>query len=408
MSLDKILNTLDEQGKLFHEFKRANDERLAKIEANAGVGEISEKLARMEAAFDKNEATVENLEKAISASKRPDFQSAPVDNKYLAAFKKFLVTGDDTEVRAFKAAVKVGTDVDGGFAVPENLDTQVDKLMLESSPMMQICGVKRFGPNYQKLVNVRGAVTANSAELAVISETDTSKLVKISTVYGKRVAAPVISEESLSDMFFDPESWVKEDVAEELMEEIETELVTGTGLLNTTKGFLAYPTASTADGTRAFGTIQYLATGVSAGFKALDAATGVNPADDLIDMQTALKEKHHAGALWLMNRSVKGTVRKMKDNDGNYIWQPRITLGELDVLLGYPLRTSHAMPAAAAGSLSVAFGDFNRAITLVIRPGIYVVRDNITQAPNLRFVFSKRYGLMLRNSEAIKLLKFSA
>jgi HK97 family phage major capsid protein len=197
-------------------------------------------------------------------------------------------------------------------------------------------------------------------------------------------------------------------VAEEMMEDLETEFVSGDGQLNATKGFLSYLTADTADGVRPFGTLQFIKTGVDGNLAALDADTGVSPADKLIDLQTALKEKHHAGAIWLMNRSVKGTVRKIKDNDGNYVWQPRLTLSEPETLLGYQLRTSHAMPAAATNSLSIAFGDFKRGITIVIRPGMYVVRDNVTKAPNIRFVFSKRYGLMLRNSEAIKLLKFAA
>jgi len=407
MSLEKILNTLDEQGKLFHEFKKANDERVAKLEANGAVGEVNTKLAKMEAAFQKNEETLENLEKAIAANNRIDFGKSPEKERHAKAFAKFVITGDDSELKAIKAAVKVSSDPDGGFAVPEDLDAVVDKLMLESSPMMQLCGIKRFGANYSKLVNVRGATTVNSAELAVISETATSKLVKITPVYGKRVAEPIISQESLEDMMFDPEEWVRDDVSEELFENLEEEFITGDGSLNKTKGFLSYPTSTAVDGTRAFGALQIINSGVSAGFKALNAATGVNPADSLIDMQTALKEKHHAGSVWLVNRSVKGTMRKFKDNDGNYLWQPRITIGEQEMLLGYPLRTSHFMPAAAAGSLSVVFGDFKRAILLIARPGLSVVRDPYTQAPNLRFVFSKRYGLMLRNSEALKILRFA-
>lgn len=407
MSLEKILNTLDEQGKIFHEFKKTNDERLSKIEAKAGgIGEVEEKLNRMSAAMDKNEIAVENLEKHIAAVAKPEFGNAKPNAAHKAAFEKFLRTGDDSDMRAIKAAVKTSSDPDGGYAVPENIDSQVDKILLESSPMLQICGTKTFGANYSKLVNVRGNVSANSAELAVIEETETSKLVKVTPVYGKRVSAPLISEESITDIFFDAESWIKEDVAEEMMEDLETEFITGTGQLNATKGFLAYTSTDEADGVREFGKLQYIKSGVNGALATL--ATGVNPLDKLIDLQTALKEKHHANAIWLMNRSMKGTVRKVKDSDENYVWQPRVSLAEAETLLGYQLRTSHAMPAAGTGSLSIAFGDFKRGITIIIRPGMYVVRDNVTKAPNIRFVFSKRYGLMLRNSEAIKLLMLAS
>ena len=83
-------------------------------------------------------------------------------------------------------------------------------------------------------------------------------------------------------------------------------------------------------------------------------------------------------------------------------------MGEEPMLLGYPITISDAMPDIAADSLSIAFGDFKRAITIQVRPGLYIVRDNVTAYPNIYLNFSKRYGLMLRDSRAIKVMKFAA
>lgn len=409
MSLEKILATLEEQGKAFHAFKEANDERLSKLEAGkGGVGEIEAKLEKINATLDAQEQTVENLEKELVKSKKAAIVvgSGAPNAEHRAAFRSFIKTGDVNALKAIQNSVRIDNDPDGGFAVPEELDSEVERLFKDSGAMMDVCRVKTAGKGYHKLFNIGGATVVDGKELEIIDNTETSKLVKISPVWGKKEAKPLLSQEAIEDMFFSAEEFVREDVIEEMAEDIEPELIIGDGSAGKTKGLLAYLKSTDADGTRAFGALQYRKTGVSAGFKV--TSTTVSPADDLIDLTTDLKEKYQNNAIFLMNRATKGAVRKFKDNNGVYIWQPRLALDMPEMLLGYGIKTSAGMPVVAANSYSIAFGDFDKAVTIVLRPGLYVVRDPYSKKPNVEFIFVKRYGLMLRHSESVKLLQNAA
>lgn len=406
MSIEKILATLEEQGKVFHAFKEANDERIKKLEAGqAGVGEIENKLEKMTAALDKNEQTVENLEKELVKSKKAVIVTGAGNAEHREAFRDFI-KGDGTKLKAIQNTIRTDNDPDGGFAVPEELDSEVERLFKDSGAMMAICRVKTAGKGYHKLFSVGGTEVVDGKELEIIDNTATSKLVKISPIWGKKEAKPLLSQEAIEDMFFNAEEFVREDVLEVMAEDIESELLIGDGSAGKTKGLLAYTKSDAVDGTRAFGAIQYRKTGVSAGFKATSAT--VNPADDLIDLTADLKEKYHNNAIFLMNRSTKSAVRKFKDNNGAYIWQPRLAIDMPEMLLGYGIKTSAGMPTVAANSYSIVFGDFDKAVTIVLRPGLYVVRDPYSKKPNVEFIFVKRYGLMLRHSEGVKLLQNAA
>ncbi|MBF0406466.1 MAG: phage major capsid protein [Candidatus Riflebacteria bacterium] len=407
MSVEKVLAELENQGKIFHEFKKANDERVEKLEkGQAGVGEIEQKLERMNAALDKAEETIQNLEKHVAKNNRPGFAEGKVTDEHKKAFKLFLTNGDATQLKAIRNTVRTDSDTDGGLAVPDELDRQVESLFEDSGAMMNLCLVKTAGKGYQKLFNVKGTNVVNTSEMEIIENTSTSKLVKITPVWGKKEAKPLLSQEAIEDIFFDAEAFVKEDVFEELEESFELELLQGTGASGATKGLLLYDKSTDVDGTRAFGSIQYLKTGVSGGFKTPTAS--VSPADDLIDVQSALKEKFQKNATWLMNRKTKGAVRKFKDANGAYIWQPRLDLDTPEMILGDRVATSHGMPIVAANSYSIIYGDFKKATTIVLRPGLYVVRDPYSKKPNVEFIFVKRYGFMLRNSEGLKILQNAA
>ena len=147
-------------------------------------------------------------------------------------------------------------------------------------------------------------------------------------------------------------------------------------------------------------TLGTVATGTSGGF---DAAA---PIDDLIDLVYAVRAGYRANAHWLMNRSVQGEIRKFKDADGNYIWQPGAKAGEPSLLLNFPIAEAEDMPDIAADSLSIAFGDFSRGYLVVDRIGIQVLRDPYTSKPYVLFYTTKRVGGGVQDFDAIKLMKF--
>ena len=109
-----------------------------------------------------------------------------------------------------------------------------------------------------------------------------------------------------------------------------------------------------------------------------------------------------------MNRGTQSLVRKMKDNVGDYLWQPSTTPGVAPTLMGYPVDEAEDMPDVATDSLAVAFGDFQRGYLVVDRIGIRVLRDPYSAKPYVLFYTTKRVGGGVQDFEAIKLLKFSA
>lgn len=406
--MEELLKELQEQRQIFEDFKAAN-ETMVKAKADGkSIAELEEKLTKINDAMCKQAELIDKLEEAQAKQNSPGFLDDTTP-KNIEAFKAFLRNGDQNSyMNAIRASVRTDQDADGGVAVPTELDKVVEQLARQSGAMMDLCEVVAGGVGMQKLVDVKGSGVVNSAELQIIESTPTGKLVKVTPVWGKLEAKPLLSQEAVEDIYFDVESWVEEGVGEAIEDSIEKELIIGLGSDNETKGFLAYGTSEEEDEARAFGKFQFIKTGVSGGFVAVSAANGASPIDTFLDVESKLKESYQKNASWLMKGSTKTAIRKFKDAQANFLWQPRVSLTEPETLLGYPIRTSAYMPAVADNALCVAFGDFKRALRIVLRPNLYIVRDPYSRKPNVEYCFTKRYGLMLKNTEAIKLIKTAA
>ncbi|MEQ1650700.1 MAG: phage major capsid protein, partial [Hyphomicrobiaceae bacterium] len=175
--------------------------------------------------------------------------------------------------------------------------------------------------------------------------------------------------------------------------------VNGDGI-NKPKGFLAYPTV--ANSAHTFGSLGTISTGAAGSF----AAT--NPSDKLIDLIYAVKAGYRGNGSFVMNRATQSVIRKMKDAEGNYLWQPAASANSNSTLMGFPVTEAEDMPDIAADSPAVAFGDFNRGYLIVDRVGVRVLRDPYTAKPYVLFYTTKRVGGGVQDFDAIKLLKFSA
>lgn len=153
------------------------------------------------------------------------------------------------------------------------------------------------------------------------------------------------------------------------------------------RGFTSYPTGTT------YGTVQQIGSGSS----------GVVTADGLFSTLYALKAPYSMNASWLMQRLTVAAVRKLKDSQNRYLWEPALTAGQPETLLGRPLYFANDMAAIGAGSLSIACGDFKSGYQIVDRAGIRVLRDPFTSKPNVIFYATKRVGGDVVDFDAIKL-----
>ena len=208
---------------------------------------------------------------------------------------------------------------------------------------------------------------------------------------------PAATSTLLDDSAVNIDEWIAEEVQAAFAEQETTAFVNGDGV-NKPRGFLNY--TSVAESSWSWGNIGYLATGVDGDFAAS------NPSDTLIDLIYTVKSAYRANSNWVLSRSTQAEIRKIKDADGNYIWQPANRPGEQPSLLGYPVTEVEDMPAIGSDSLSIAFGDFNRGYLIVDRLGLRVLRDPYSSKPYVLFYTTKRVGGGVQDFDAIKFLKF--
>lgn len=347
------------------------------------------------------EVKADALEESFDAVKLPAerpmlIASAPEGTRRFV--DGYLRRGEAIEAKSFTAA----TNADGGFALPREIDERIDATLKAVSPIRRIANVVRVGTaGYRKLVAQNGVVSGWASEIAARPETATPTFNEIVPPMGDLYANPAASQAMLDDAAFDVESWLAGEIATEFARAEGAAFVSGSGT-NRPKGFLTFPTATTSDATRAFGTLQYVAAGAAGAFVA------ANPQDRLVDLVTALRPPYRQGATWVMNSRTLATVRKFKTTDGAYIWQPGLIAGNGDTLLGYPVIEAEDMPDIAADSLSIAFGNFQAGYIITERAETAILRDPYTNKPFVYFYASKRIGGTVANSEAIKLMKFAA
>ncbi|MEX0300489.1 MAG: phage major capsid protein [Kordiimonas sp.] len=315
------------------------------------------------------------------------------DREHKDAFiQGFMQKGDDTALKALETKA-LSTGGDGGFAVPTVIDAEIEKQLKALSPLRSIVKVKTIETgNYTRLVNEGGAGSGWVGETGGRTETNTPSLKQVAIEPGEIYANAAATQRALDDMQFDAEAWLQEEVAEEFAIREGAAIVDGSGT-DQPKGFLH------ADYASSIGTLK---TGVDGGFAASDAA------DILVDLVHALSARYRQGAKFVMNSKTLAAVRKMKDADGNFIWRAGLAEGQPDMLLGYPVVEAEDMPDVATGSRSIAFGNFERAYTLVERQGVRVLRDPYSNKPYVNFYATKRVGGALVNEDALKLIDFSA
>lgn len=402
LEIKDISKLLTEQGKAFEEFKKANDERLQAKADGKAVGDFEAKLGKLNEVMDAIKEQVKEVEKKAG---RPgtggDVDPSRAEHKQ--AFGKFLRKGDDDGLAALQAkAYNITTDADGGYAVPEELDREILGQLVDVSPIREIANVRTVSTSdYKKLVNTRGTASGWVDEDDARTATAGSSMAQVTPFMGELYAYPQATQQMLDDVFFNAEQFITDECATEFARAEGAAFVTGDGVKKP-KGFLSYATAATADSTRAFGTLEHLATGVAGGWAAS------NPSDILITLVHKLKAGLRANARWVMNKGLLAEIRTFKNVDGDYIWRPGLEAGQPDRLLGYAITEAEDMPVKAASSLSIAFGDFKRGYTIVDRIGTRILRDPYTNKPYVGFYVTKRVGGMVVDSQAIKLLKFAA
>ena len=407
---------LTELYRSFELFKEANDERLRDIEAKGAADPLTEmKVNRLNERFDQIETALrrsargtetksdEQQEAAAFAVERKHNYHGELDVKtyrhYKAALNSYLRKNNAGSNMEEIKALSVGSDPDGGFAVPPDMNGRIVSLIRETSPVRQVANVVTIGSDaLEGISDLNQATSGWIGETQDRDETDTPQIGAWRIPVHEQYAEPAATQKLLDDAMFDVEAYLSGKIADRLSRMENTAFITGNGIMKP-RGFLTYPAG--VPSSSSFSVIEQVAAGASGAFPSS------NPGDALINLVYALKAAYRDKAVFMMTRNTLGAVRKLKDTDGRYLWQPDFQQRQGGTLLGFKVVEAQDMPELAANSLSIAFGDFSQGYQIVDRLGIRILRDSFTAKPYVKFYTTKRVGGDVINFEAIKLLKFA-
>ncbi len=377
----------------FEQFKQTNDQRLAELERRGSSDALTlEKINRIDAALDDYKsamdlASLERSRPALEVGNSP-FHS----DEYKEAFSSYVKRGEEK-------ALSIGSNPDGGYLVPDETAGEITRLLTAVSPIRSIAGVREISSSvYKKPVSVSGPAVGWVAETAARPETASQTLAEVTFPTMELYAMPAATSAFLDDAIVDVGQWIAEEINTAFAEQESAAFVNGDGI-SQPFGFLQAP--QVAQSAWSWGNVGYEVTGVSGAFPASDES------DVLIDLVYALKSGYRQNASWVMNRQTQSAIRKLKDVDGNYLWQPAQNAGGRASLMGFDLVEAEDMPDIGPDTTPIAFGDFSRGYLIVDRRGVNVLRDPYSNKPYVQFYTTKRVGGGMHNYDAIKLLKFS-
>lgn len=439
---DEIKTLLEQQGAAFDAFKKSHAEELAELKKGIADPVLTERIGKIERSLDaavEGKSAIEakiaaerkereelelrlaklgrvtggdekkavavadfkNLVSTIAAERKrpvPDFDEKAYD-AYCEVQAKFLREGKESLDAAELKTMLVGSDPDGGYFVTPDITGRIVKKVYETSPFRQVASVQVIGTDALEGIEDLGDAGAGYAgETSQGSDTTTPQVGKWRIPVYWLDTEPKSTQQLLDDANVDVEGWLAAKVGNKLGRFENAEFINGTA--GKIRGLTSYTMAADSGTGVTWGSIGYAYTGVSGDF----AATVKG--DKLIDLMGLLKTEYLVNAQFMANRGTITAIRKFKDGSGNYMWQPSFVLGMPETILGHGVVRAEDMPAMAANSLSLAFGDFRTAYQIVDRQGIRVLRDMYTSKPYVKFYTTKRTGGGVVNFEAVKFLKF--
>ena len=283
--------------------------------------------------------------------------------------------------------LSVDRDPGGGYWVKPEMSARIMKIIFETSPVREFATVESIASDSLELIT-----DENQAGFGWVAEQE-SRPETTTPDIGKRVihahelyAEPRVTQKLLDDAGFDVERWLSNKVAERFARAEATAFVSGTGV-GRPRGIDTYPSGTSA------GQIEQINSGTS----------GAVTADGLMDLIYSLKGPYLRNARYMAARLTIRDVRKLKDGQGNYLWERNFQVGQPLNILGYPMHQADDVAAVAGGSLSIIFGDFKIGYTVVERLGTRVLRDPFTTKPFIKLYTTRRVGGDVVNFEALKL-----
>jgi len=379
----------------FAAFKEKHEEelksRVSDTVLTEHVDRINADVSRIEAALDKAMADIAAANVGGGDQVR--------DPEYTDQFRAYFRSGIESQRLNEVKAQATKTDGEGGFLAPVEWDRTIGQKLKQVSMIREEASVQVISSaGFSKVFSDRATGSGWVGEQAARPETATPTLSSLPFPLGELYANPAASQGLIDDAEVDIEAWLAEEVSLEFARQEGIAFLSGDGS-NKPHGILTYVTGAANAARHPFGAITVTNSG---------NASLLNNADAVFDLLYSLPEEFEANAKFFLNRATAGVVRKLKDSQGTYLWQPAVAAGQPSTLLGAPVVHLPGMPTVAANAIAVLYGDMRETYQVVDRIGVRVLRDPYTRKPFVHFYTTKRVGGGVKNPEAMKALRIAA
>ncbi|MCU1133241.1 phage major capsid protein [Stenotrophomonas maltophilia] len=371
-----------EHTKQLEEIKKGNADALQALK----VDNINADITRLQAAVDQANTQMAAFQMGGGAG-----GERLADAEYSTAFSAHFRKGD------VQAALNKGVAEEGGYLAPVEWDRTITDRLVILSDMRQLANVVPCsGAGLTKLYNMGGTASGWVGEEDARPQTAGPQFKSLGFGWGEIYANPAATQQLLDDSEIDLEAWLAGEVDTEFARQEGAGFFAGDGV-NKPFGILTYVEGGANAAKHPFGAIKVVNSGAAAAITA----------DGIIDLVYDLPSAFTANARFAMNRKTQGAVRKLKDAQDNYLWQPSLIAGQPATLAGFPVQDVAATPDVAANAVAALFGDFKQTYTVYDRKGVRVLRDPFTNKPYVQFYTTKRVGGGVHNPEPMRALKIA-
>ena len=398
--MNKILELREKRAKLWDSAKafldsRRNEQGLLSAEDTATYEKMEADVVSLGKEIERLERqAVLDLELARPTSSaithRPGQSQEPektgrASSEYKAAFWKTMKNKSSFEVQN---ALQVGTDSEGGYLVPDEFERTLVEALQEENLFRQLATIITTSSGDRKIPVVASKGTASWVdEEGTIPESDDA-FGQVSIGAYKLATMIKVSEELLSDSVFNLERYIAKEFGRRIGAKEEEAFFVGDG---------------TGKPTGIFHSTGGAGVGVTA------ASASAITIDEIMDLFYSLKSPYRKNAACVTNDATIKAIRKLKDGNGQYLWQPSVTAGQPDSLLNRPLKTSAYVPVIASAAKTIAFGDFSY-YWVADRQGRSFQRLNelFAVTGQVGFKATQRVDGKLILAEAVKVLQMKA
>jgi len=416
----QLKEAMHEVGAAFEEFKTENDAMLEKKADGKAVAEQLAKIERIDAALEEadkkhraaintieaDRARIEDLEARIATGLRSGDQGAK--EAHLESFVAYLqnpranaldkLYTNETKYRATLPQTKqinLASAAAGEALVPEIIVDEIEKMEKKNSPIRNLIPVRTVGStDFKQTVDIGGAASGWLAETGTRTVTANSTLRVRTPTWGELYARPQASEWSMMDIP-GAMAWIAEMVADEFISAEGIAVLTGNGT-NKPTGILNTAPLTTDDWASPLRSAE-----------AIEDIVAPSPDDiseHVLMLIYALNGKYRNGSKFAMNSVTLGEVRRAKDSNGQYLWQPSFQSGEPSMIAGYGFEVLEDMDNTGLSPVGhpILFGNWSRAYLLAQRSDVMLLVDPYTTIGLVSYWFRRREGGIILNNDALK------